>query len=100
MDLCLHILRLRPTIQQLKDWNDGLHTPNKAQQADRWTAFLEEHTLPSIFDALGKSPDPEEKLRHRQKVLRQMYRVAAAEEAYFKGERGQCPGLLVAYRHL
>jgi hypothetical protein len=77
-------------MQQLEVWNNNLQNPqNRALQAERWTEFLEGQTLPGMFDALGKSPEPEEKMKQRQKVLRQMYYVAAAEEAYLKGERGQ-----------
>ena len=77
-------------MQQLEDWNNNLqNSSHKAMQADRWADFLKAQTLPGMFDALGKSPEPEEKVKQRQKVLSQMYYVAAAEEAYLKGERGQ-----------
>lgn len=87
----MHIIRLRPTPEDLEEWNSDMEDPtlkHRALKADTWTGFLHESTQKNIFDALGKTPEPEDKLRLRDNVLKQLYYVAAAEEAYIKGERG------------
>jgi hypothetical protein len=38
---------------------------------------------------LGKSPEPEGKLRLRQKILDDLYYIAGEEEGFLKGDRGQ-----------
>lgn len=95
MHLCVHLLRLRPSKAQLNEWNKGLNVPYLALQAEHWTEFLREATSVTILDALGqKTLEPEEKLRQREKILGDIFYVAAAEEAYQKGERGQFMHLL------
>lgn len=87
----MHIIRLRPSREDLEEWQRDLEDPTEMHRAAKtptWTGFLQDSTQKNIFDALGKTPEPEEKLRLRQKVLDQMWYVAAAEEAYIKGERG------------
>ena len=88
--LCLHILRLRPSSQQLKKWNGDLYVPNKTLETRGWTAFLQEQTqFSSMLVGLGKSPEPEEKLRLRQKILDDLYHIAGEEEGFLKGDRGK-----------
>ena len=88
--LCLLILRLRPSTDELKKWNGHLYVPNKTLATRGWTAFLQEQTqYSSMLVGLGKSPEPEGKLRLRQKVLDDMYYIAGEEERFLKGERGQ-----------
>lgn len=90
MALALHILRLRPDLDTLRKYNNGVQLHTKQLKAERWTEFLESLTHSTIFDALEKKPEPEAKLKLRQKILRQIYFVAKAEEEYLKGERGEC----------
>jgi hypothetical protein len=88
MNLCLHLLRLRPSLQQLKNWNADLQGPNKTLETRGWTAFLRELTPSTTLDGLGKSPESAEKVRQRQKDMNDMYKIAEKEEAFIKGERG------------
>lgn len=86
----MYILRLRPSIEQLEKWNGDFHVPDETLDISGWTAFLEKHTeFSSIFVGLGKIPEPEYKLRLRQRLLDDIFYVAGEEERFLKGERGQ-----------
>lgn len=87
MQLCLHLLTLRPTPRQLVEWNNGSTEPNPVHIAKGWTAFLEELAGPSIFDDLPK--ESEDKTNHRKLLMQQMYQVAALEEEFLRnGSKG------------
>ena len=87
MDLCLHLLRLRPSPETLKKWNEDKTEPNATHMYDGWTAFLKESAGPEIFDELPK----EDKIRTEQKkkLMGEMYQVAQMEEDYLKGGCGE-----------
>lgn len=84
MKLCLHLLTLRPTPEQLREWNNGSTEPHPTHVNKGWTAFLEELAGPSIFDDLPK--ESEDRTRRRKDLMRQMYEVAALEESYLAGK--------------
>ena len=88
MDLCLYLLRLRSSSEQLKKWNPDLQGPNKTLETRGWTAFLQELTPSTTLDGLGKSPESEDRVKQRHKVMNDMYEIAEKEEAFIKGERG------------
>lgn len=87
MKLCLHLLRLRPSPQQLKAWNDDTTEIHKTHEHCGWTEFLRELAGPDLFDDLPKEAPNRVKLR--QTLLAQMYAVAAMEEEFQKDERGR-----------
>ncbi|CZT17899.1 uncharacterized protein RCC_03736 [Ramularia collo-cygni] len=84
MQLCLHLLRLRPTPQQLRAWNNNHTEDNKTHVRCGWTAFLKELAGPDVFDDLPK--EAPNRVRLRQNLLAQMYEVAAMEEQLEKDE--------------
>lgn len=88
MSLCLHLLRLRPTVQQLREWNSHGDSTElcKRYQAEGWTAFLKAMTPNTIFH--GLDTDRPERRKHREKTLEDIYHVAAKEEEYLKGNYG------------
>ena len=90
MALCMHLLRLRPTVQQLRSWNKDAVEPYKTLDTRGWTAFLRELTPASILEGLGPKVEPDEKLERRQKIMDDMYDVAEKEEGFLRGERGSC----------
>lgn len=87
MKLCLHLLRLRPSPEQLKAWNQDKTEPHVIHRTVGWTAFLQDLAGVDIFDDL-----PKEDLKRtvqRQELLRQMYDVAKMEEEYQIGGIGE-----------
>lgn len=88
MKLCLHLLRLRPTPQQLRAWNDETTEHNKTHVSRGWTAFLEELAGPDLFDDLPR--EAPNRVQLRRTLLAQMYEVAALEEQFDNGEVGEC----------
>ena len=87
MTLCIHLLRLRPTPAQLKEWNEDKSEPHPTHAAEGWTAFLQELAGPSVFDDLQK--EDKKKTESKKELLRELYEVAGKEEEFLKGERGQ-----------
>lgn len=87
MALCLHILRLRPTYEQLAEWNDDVTEISKTFEMHGWTAFLKELTPASLFDGLD-SEKPGKRTR-RSKLLNDLYEIAEQEERHLNGECGQ-----------
>ena len=96
MALNVHLLRLRPSAQQLTSWNGDLNEPSrvletphyKVLEIQGWTEFLRQCTPASILQGLGPSPEPQEKLDKLQSLMNDMYEVAAIEEGYLNGEYG------------
>lgn len=89
MALCLHILRLRPNVDQLVDWNQNRDADElrKTYESHGWTGLLKQMTPKTIFDGLDS--DQPEKRRRRDTILTQMYDVAQMEEEYLQGLRGK-----------
>jgi len=84
--LCLHLLRLRPTPAQLKQWNKDCAEPHQTHVTKGWTEFLKELAPPAVvFD---ESREPSDKTEERQKLLAQAYDLAYREEQYVNGEIG------------
>jgi hypothetical protein len=85
--LCVHLLRLRPSPEELNHWNNSDTEPNPTHVNEGWTAFLAELAGPEIFDELPKeSPKRAEK---RRDFMSQMYACAAMEEQFVIGARGK-----------
>lgn len=87
MTLCIHLLRLRPTPAQLKEWNEDKSDPHPIHLLQGWTAFLEELAGASVFDDLQK--EDKRKTDSKKDLLRQLYEVASKEEAFVNGEIGR-----------
>jgi hypothetical protein len=87
ISLCVHLLRLRPTPAQLKEWNKGCVEPHQTHVAKGWTEFLKELAPPSMFDEMR---EPDDKREEREKLLAQAYDLAKREEQYEEGEIGMC----------
>jgi hypothetical protein len=85
INLCIHLLRLRPTPAQLKAWNKGCVEPHQTHVTRGWTEFLKELAPPSIFDEMR---EPDDKTEERQKLLAQAYDLARREEEYKDGDIG------------
>jgi hypothetical protein len=90
MALCLHLLRLRPTADQLAEWygsNDATEVKEKYAR-EGWTEFLKQMTPTDVFAGLDCSYD--EKRRRRMAIMEQMWNVAKLEEQCKNGEIGMC----------
>lgn len=85
INLCLHLLRLRPTPAQLKEWNKDCVEPHPTHVNRGWTDFLRELAPPSAVDDLR---EPDDKTEERKKLLAQVYELAEREERYLDGEIG------------
>lgn len=85
INLCLHLLRLRPTPAQLKEWNKDCVEPHPTHVNRGWTDFLRELAPPSTVD---DSREPDDKTEERKKLLAQVYELAEREEKYLDGEIG------------
>lgn len=90
MALCMHLLRLRPTVEQLRSWNHELNEPYQMLEECGWTAFLRRLTPPSTLEGLGAKYESADKLEKRQKALNDLYDIAEKEEQYIRGEYGGC----------
>ena len=86
MGLCLHLLRLRPSPSQLEEWNNRDTAASKTHRTEGWTMWLKELAGPEIFEELAKEGD--HRIKHRQKLMEQMYHVARQEEEYLEGGIG------------
>lgn len=87
MKLCLHLLRLRPSPELLKAWNQNKSEPHTTHVARGWTAFLEELAGNEIFDDLPK--ENKQRTLQRQQLMREMYQVAKMEEEFLAEARGK-----------
>lgn len=85
INLCLHLLRLRPTPAQLKEWNKDCVEPHPTHVNRGWTDFLKELAPPSTVD---DSREPDDKTEERKKLLAQVYELAEREERYLDDEIG------------
>ena len=85
INLCLHLLRLRPTPAQLKEWNKNCVEPHPTHVNQGWTEFLKTLAPPSTCDDPRGTDD---KTEERQKLLAQIYDLAEREERYLDGEIG------------
>ncbi|KAF7189945.1 hypothetical protein HII31_08767 [Pseudocercospora fuligena] len=85
MELCLHLLRLRPSPEKLKAWNNHDVDPNPTHVTEGWTAFLNELAGPEIFDDLPK--ESPERTKMRLALMKQMYDIARMEEDHSIGAR-------------
>lgn len=86
VNLCLHLLRLRPTPAQLKEWNKSSIEAHHTHATKGWTEFLRELAPPSIFDEARELDG--DKIEERKKLLAQIYDLAKREEDYLNGEIG------------
>ena len=93
MALCIHLLRLRPTVEQLKSWNKDGFEPSKTLETCGWTAFLRELTGQYSLEGL----EPREKLVHRKRILEDLYDIAEKEESFFRGECGRFAEIFPCY---
>lgn len=84
--LCLHLLRLRPSPDQLKKWNRYDTEPSKTHIERGWTAWLQELAGHEVFDDLPKGSS--HRIEHRRSLMDQMYAVAEMEEDFLNGAIG------------
>ena len=71
--LCLHLLRLRPTLEQLDLWHNETREPNKVHVDHGSTAFLKDLAPPLVIDEL--EPERPEKAQCLRKDLERMYKL-------------------------
>ncbi|KAK4893093.1 hypothetical protein LTR27_008433 [Elasticomyces elasticus] len=84
--LVLHLLRLRPTAAQLKEWNGDNFQASDMHKFEDWTTFLES-VLPDLDKIL---PVTEARVHKRRQLLKEIYTVARMEEEWKKfGMNGQ-----------
>ena len=100
MKLVMHILLLQPKYEEWKSWNKELSTVSRIFETQGWTAFLSSLTPDHCLDGLGKGQESEEKVKQRQKIMADLYKVAAAYEEYCKGWRGMFYILSDHYRDI
>lgn len=93
MTLCIHLLRLRPTPAQLKEWNEDKSDPHPTHLMQGWTAFLEELAGASVFDDLQK--EDKRKTESKKELLRELYEVAYMEERFWNDEIGRSSELIL-----
>jgi len=79
-------LRLRPTPEELKEWNNGCVEPHQTHVNKGWTEFLKELAPLGIFDDM-REPEGKEQ-QERQRLLAQIYDLGKKEEEYKNGEIG------------
>ncbi|KAI7285244.1 hypothetical protein KC345_g1797 [Hortaea werneckii] len=78
--LLLHLLRLRPTPEQLKAWNKDTTEPNKTHRFRGWTAFLRELAPVDSLDDV--SPTDKKMVRYRRQLFKELYDVAEMEQEW------------------
>ncbi|QIW99585.1 hypothetical protein AMS68_005103 [Peltaster fructicola] len=79
LNLCLHLLRLRPKPGQLQEWNGDPEMPHSSHNLSEWTKFLQ-HT--ASIDVLKDLRESEQSIESRVKYLKELYTVAQMEEDY------------------
>nr|OQO22009.1 hypothetical protein B0A51_11958 [Rachicladosporium sp. CCFEE 5018]OQO22239.1 hypothetical protein B0A51_10725 [Rachicladosporium sp. CCFEE 5018] len=82
LNLCVHLLRLRPTPDQLATWNHDNAEIRNTHRTQGWTEFLEELAGESVVCAVGGPGDKEGK---RKELLKQLYHVAKLEQDFVDG---------------
>jgi hypothetical protein len=87
MSLLIHLLRLRPSPEQLSTWNDDDSEYNEIHVTQGWTAFLKDLAGPETFDEMPRTPI--DKVKKRRKYMDQMYEIASMEEEIQNEERGK-----------
>lgn len=76
----MHLLRLRPTPEDLKSWNNDMAEPNPTHVTRGWTAFLRELAPLDSVDAIDNGkPD---KVKKRREYMKDLYDVAEMEEDF------------------
>ncbi|KAK3116603.1 hypothetical protein LTR53_002837 [Teratosphaeriaceae sp. CCFEE 6253] len=85
--LMLHLLRLRPTPEELRVMNGENCEPHQMHKAESWTAFLREV---APWDGFLDDLDPTSagRVEKRRQLLREIYEVAEKEEHYILTGRG------------
>ncbi|KAK0328815.1 hypothetical protein LTR82_000748 [Friedmanniomyces endolithicus] len=78
--LMLHLLRLRPTPDDLKRMNGDGFEPHSTHVSRSWTAFLRESATPESLDEL-RPKDPA-RVEKRRRLLKEIYAIAEMEEDY------------------
>ncbi|KAI7715358.1 hypothetical protein KC322_g2948 [Hortaea werneckii] len=78
--LLLHLLRLRPTPEQLKAWNKDTTEPNKTHRFRGWTAFLRELAPVDSLDDV--SPTDKKMVHYRRHLFKELYDVAEMEQEW------------------
>ena len=88
----MHLLRLRPTAEQLRSWNGDVAEPIKTIENIGYTAWLRELTPLSTLELEREVPSeqPDQKLAQRIKTLEELFDVAEKEESFANGECGSC----------
>ncbi|KAI6905024.1 hypothetical protein KC318_g6149 [Hortaea werneckii] len=78
--LLLHLLRLRPTPEQLKAWNKDTTEPSKTHRFRGWTAFLRELAPVDSLDDV--SPTDKKMVHYRRQLFKELYDVAEMEQEW------------------
>ncbi|KAK0798353.1 hypothetical protein LTR59_005799 [Friedmanniomyces endolithicus] len=78
--LMLHLLRLRPTPDELKRMNGDGFEPHSTRVSRSWTAFLRESAPPESLDELN--PKDPTRVEKRRRLLKEIYEIAETEEDY------------------
>ncbi|KAK0803781.1 hypothetical protein LTR59_004568 [Friedmanniomyces endolithicus] len=78
--LMLHLLRLRPTPDDLKRMNGDGFKPHSTHVSRSWTAFLRESAPPESLDELN--PKDPTRVEKRRRLLTEIYEIAEMEEEY------------------
>jgi len=85
----LHLLRLRPTPDDLKRMNGDGFEPHSTHVFRSWTAFLRESAPPESLDELN--PKDATRVEKRRRLLTEIYEIAEMEEEYLTpGPGTQC----------
>lgn len=87
--MCVHFLRLRPTVAQMMEWNSNAtkKQPLKTHAEGFWTEFLKELAPVDIVDQVA-SANEGSKSQHWRVLLEKVYEIAAMEERYQNDEIG------------
>nr|POE76230.1 sac3 family protein 1 [Quercus suber] len=83
--LLVHILRLRPTVVQLRQWHNGVNEappPSANGVKEDWASFLKSLAPASIFDDMPDIDGNDQKRDYRGKLLDSLYTAAYMEEMY------------------
>ncbi|KAK6437030.1 hypothetical protein LTR95_006778 [Oleoguttula sp. CCFEE 5521] len=82
LNLCMHLLRLRPTPDQLAVWNHDNAEVRNTHRTQGWTEFLQELAGEPVVCAIG---GPEDKEGKRKELLKKLYCVAKLEQDFVDG---------------
>lgn len=85
LELCVHLLRLRPTPEALEQWNEGTE-PHPTHVSQGWVQFLMELAPPTcVREIRGES---KERCDSREKLMTVVYDLALKEQQYDAEEYG------------